>query len=82
MNKQNRKAITDSELDELLHVSASVSPSEHFTQQVMKSINTLPLTVQSRPTWWQWLALTLGAIPAIIQTLAFIFSAWHVAAIG
>jgi hypothetical protein len=82
MNKQNRGTITDSELDELLHINASVSPPEHFTQQVMKSINALPQTILNRPTWLQWLALTLGGIPAIIQTLAFIFSAWHVAAIG
>jgi hypothetical protein len=82
MNKQTNKAFTDSELDELLHINASATPPEQFTQQVMASINALPQTIQNRPTWWQWLALTLGGVPAIMQTLAFMFSAWHVAAIG
>lgn len=82
MKKHTSRALTDSELDELLYTNDSVSPPEDFTQQVMQSIRALPQTKQKQPTWWQWLALTLGGIPAIIQTLAFMFSAWHVAAIG
>lgn len=31
---------------------------------------------------WQWLALAVGGIPAMMQMLALIFSAWHIAAIA
>jgi len=32
--------------------------------------------------WWQWAALIGGGIPALLQILAFIFSAWNVASLG
>ena len=32
--------------------------------------------------WWQWAALIGGGIPAFLQVLAFIFSAWNVANLG
>lgn len=82
MNKQTNKTFTDNEVDELLNSNAPVTAPAHFTQQVMASINALPQAIQNQPTWWQWLALTLGGVPAIMQTLGFMFSAWHVATIG
>ena len=35
-----------------------------------------------QPEWWQWAALIGGGIPAFLQVLAFIFSAWNVASLG
>lgn len=32
--------------------------------------------------WWHWAALIGGGIPAFLQVLAFIFSAWNVANLG
>ena len=35
-----------------------------------------------QPPWWQWAALIGGGIPALMQVLAFIFSAWNIASLG
>ena len=35
-----------------------------------------------QPEWWQWAALIGGGIPAFLQVLAFIFSAWNVTSLG
>ena len=37
---------------------------------------------QPQSEWWQWVALIGGGIPALLQILAFIFSAWNVASLG
>ena len=37
---------------------------------------------QPKSEWWQWVALIGGGIPALLQILAFIFSAWNVASLG
>jgi len=49
MKKHTSRALTDSELDELLYTNDSVSPPEDFTQQVMQSIRALPQTKQKQP---------------------------------
>jgi hypothetical protein len=83
MSKQIQHPITDLELEQLLNDNDFAKVPEQFTQQVMASINALPQPVQqSQPTWWQWLALIGGGIPAFMQTIAFMFSAWNIASIG
>ena len=38
--------------------------------------------VSQKSEWWQWVALIGGGIPALLQILDFIFSAWNVASLG
>ena len=40
------------------------------------------ISSESQSEWWQWVALIGGGIPAFLQILAFIFSAWNVASLG
>jgi hypothetical protein len=86
MNKQIQKSMTDIELDKVLEASDIVKPPADFTQSVMNSINgisnNVDNTANTKVTWWQWLALISGGIPAITQTLALVFGAWNIANIG
>lgn len=82
MSKHIQHIITDAELAHLLEGDAVVQPPQQFTHNVMASINALPDGRTNHTTWWQWLALIGGGIPALMQTLAFMFSAWNIANIG
>jgi len=44
--------------------------------------NTSVNTALPTSEWWQWAVLIGGGIPAFLQILAFIFSAWNVASLG
>jgi len=82
MNRDSHKPISDDELETLLTDTDFAQPPEHFVQDVMESINALPNRQVIQPTWWQWLALLGGGIPAFMQTIAFVFSAWNIANLG
>lgn len=36
----------------------------------------------NNPTWWQWLALLGGGVPALMQIVAFVFGVWNMASVG
>lgn len=82
MSKQIKPIISDNQLELLLKNNNLAHAPDHFTQTVMASINTSNESQKIKPTWWQWLALIGGGIPALMQTVAFMFSAWSIANIG
>lgn len=77
------KPMTDDALDKLLSDIDTPPVPEHFSHNVMQAIDALPYeNIVAKPSWWQWLALIGGGIPAIIQLASFIFGAWHIASVG
>jgi hypothetical protein len=82
MSKHSKQNSFDDELEQLLQSNNFVQPPQQFTHNVMASINGLPDVHPNYPTWWQWLALIGGGVPALMQTVAFMFSAWNIANIG
>jgi len=82
MNKKNQTTITDDELDTLLQQTSFAQVPDRFEQHVMMKIDALPETHSSQPTWWQWLALVGGGIPALMQIAGLVFSAWNIANAG
>ena len=82
MTKQNN-IIDDKALDDLLNGIEVPEVPTHFSHNVMQAIDTLPEeAIVTTPSWWQWLALIGGGIPALIQLAAFIFSAWNIVSVG
>ena len=95
-NNQQGHTLSDDELEALLNEAEFVEVSQQFTNKVMREIDELPEAVNasdntidsilsaqsSKSEWWQWVALIGGGIPALLQILAFIFSAWNVASLG
>ena len=95
-NNQQGHTLSDDELEALLNEAEFVEVSQQFTNKVMREIDELPEAVNasdntidsilsaqsSKSEWWQWVALIGGGIPAFLQILAFIFSAWNVASLG
>ena len=97
-NKHNNPSVhsvSDDELDALLGEVDFLEVPQQFTNKVMQGIDELPQSAattstssdgsnssQSQSEWWQWVALIGGGIPALLQILAFIFSAWNVASLG
>lgn len=88
-------SVSDDELDALLGEVDFLEVPQQFTNKVMQGIDELPQSAapsstssdgsnssQSQSEWWQWVALIGGGIPALLQILAFIFSAWNVASLG
>lgn len=55
---------------------------ESDTSNPESDIPSKPRAAHSKSDWWQWAALIGGGIPALMQVLAFIFSAWSVASLG
>lgn len=77
-DKHSKKyTFSDDELDDLLGDIELVAVPDNFTNKVLHEIE-----VSQKSEWWQWLALIGGGIPALLQILAFIFSAWNVASLG
>ena len=82
MTKQT-KPITDDALDELLTNIETPPAPEYFSHNVMQAIDALPSeALTTKPSWWQWLALIGGGVPAIIQLATFVFGAWHITSVG
>jgi len=63
------------EIDELPDAVMAEDASSNY-------IDTLLGAQSPKSEWWQWVALVGGGIPALLQILAFIFSAWNVASLG
>ena len=97
-SNQSSHTLSDEALDDLLGSTGFVEVPPLFTNKVMQEIDALPtsdhqesatskgvnasLDTQSPTEWWQWVALIGGGIPAFLQILMFIFSAWNVASLG
>ena len=90
--KQN---LSDDVLDALLDEVEFVEIPQNFTNKIMQGIDASPNAKSmdlemlaegkeggSPSDWWQWVALIGGGIPALMQVLAFIFSAWNVSSLG
>ena len=76
-------SITDEALDALLDDIETTTVPTHFSHNLMQKIDTLPdVKPVTKPSWWQWLALVSGGIPALMQLATFIFGAWHIASVG
>ncbi|PWQ93088.1 hypothetical protein [Leucothrix arctica] len=80
---KHTKPITDDALNELLTNIETPPVPEYFSHNVMQAIEALPSEdIVTKPSWWQWLALIGGGVPAIMQLATFVFSAWHIASVG
>ena len=67
-------------IDELPQSAAAQSTLDTATTSASSDLSIHSKEPQSE--WWQWAALIGGGIPALLQILAFIFSAWNVASLG
>lgn len=85
-NQNSQQPLSDDALEALLGETEFAEIPPLFTNKVMQGIdnlpNTLPVESSSKSDWWQWAALIGGGIPALMQVLAFIFSAWNVSSLG
>jgi len=91
-----KQTLSDDALDTLLSEVDFLEVPQHFTNKVMQSIDEIAdkkatnngsqhaddQVINAAPKWWQWAALIGGGIPALMQVLAFIFSAWNVSNLG
>ena len=85
-NKQHNPStqrVSDHDLDVLLDELDFLEVPQQFTDNVMQQIDeSTQSVIKPKTEWWQWFALIGGGIPAFLQILAFIFSAWNVASLG
>ena len=67
------------EIDELPQSATAQSTLGTATTSTSSDVS---ISTEPQSEWWQWVALIGGGIPAFLQILAFIFSAWNVASLG
>ena len=85
-NINSQQSLSDDALEALLEKAEFAEVPQYFANKVMQEIDGLPdampVESHSKSEWWQWAALIGGGIPALMQILAFAFSAWNIASLG